>query len=73
VDKKELFNLYDDMTELSNQLKIVARSSIKEVIQHKVNVILVKMASIIEDPTRKEECNSCGMEVKKRKSTINME
>jgi hypothetical protein len=60
VGKKELFNLYDDDDkELSNQLKIVARSSVKEVIRHKVNVILVKMASIIEDPMRNEEYNSC--------------
>jgi hypothetical protein len=38
----ELFNLKYDMKELSNLLKIVTLSSAEEVIQHKVNVILVK-------------------------------
>jgi hypothetical protein len=67
-DQKELLNLQDDMKELSNLLKIVARSSVKEVIQHKVNVILVKMASIIEDSVINEEYNSCWNQVKNGKS-----
>jgi hypothetical protein len=73
VDKNELVNLYDDMKELSNQLKIVASSSVKEVILHKDNVILVEMASIIEDYTRNEEYTSCGTEMKKGKATIDRE
>jgi hypothetical protein len=65
VGKEEVLNLQEDMKELRSLLETVARSSIKEVIQHKVNVILVKLASITDDSLRNEEYNSCWMEVKK--------
>lgn len=70
MDKKEFLNLQDDMKELSILLKTVAWSLVKEVIQHKVNVILVKMDSIIDDSMRNEEYNSCWMEVNNGKSKV---
>jgi hypothetical protein len=68
VGKKELLILQKDMKELRSLLETVARSSVKEVIQHKVNVILVKMASITDGSMRNEEYNSCWTEVKKGRS-----
>lgn len=74
VDKKEFLTLQDEMKELSNLLKIVAWSSVKEVIQHTVNVILIKkMASIIEDSMRNEEYNSGCTGVKNGKSKADRE
>jgi hypothetical protein len=68
VDKKELLNLQEDMKELRSLLETVARSTVKEIINHKFNVILVKMAGIAYDSLRNEEHNSCGTKVKKGRS-----
>jgi hypothetical protein len=73
VDKKEFLNLQNDMKELSNLLKIIAWSLVKEVIQHKGNVILVKMASIIDYSMRNEENNLCWMDVNYGKSKADRE
>jgi hypothetical protein len=64
VDNMVLLNLQDDIKELSCLLQSVTRSSGKEVIQHKVNMILVKMAIIAEDSTRNKGHNSGWTEVK---------
>jgi hypothetical protein len=53
------------LQEFRSLLETIARSSIKEVIHHKVNVILAKMAIITDGSLRNEEYNSCWTEAKK--------
>jgi hypothetical protein len=59
VGKKEWLNLQDDMKELRSLLETVTRSLVKEVVQHKVNGILVKMATITNGSLRNKEYNLC--------------
>jgi methylglyoxal synthase len=49
VDKQEMVNLREEMKELANQLKLVASSQVSEVIQQKVNTMIGKIDSLIED------------------------
>jgi hypothetical protein len=68
VDKLELMNLQDDIKELSSSLQTV--SALKnEVIQQKVNKMLVKMASITEVSVKGEE-SSCWTEVKNGRTKL---
>jgi hypothetical protein len=70
VDKMVLLNLQHDIKELSSLLQIATRSSGEEVMQHKIDTILIKMASIIEDSSRTKEQNVGWTEVKNEKSKI---
>jgi hypothetical protein len=70
MDKMVLLNLQDDIKELSSLLHTVTRSSGKEVMQHKIDTTLVKMASIIEDSTKIKDQNEGWTEVKNGKSKI---
>jgi hypothetical protein len=67
ADEKKLLHLQDDMKELSSLLKAVARSLVREVIQHKVTVIFGKMPLLLR---RNEEYYSCWMEVKNGKPKV---
>ncbi|PNF17838.1 hypothetical protein B7P43_G05719 [Cryptotermes secundus] len=67
VDRKELFKIYEDIKELSGQIKVVVGSPVEEVMKHKIDVILEKMDSMVEDYTRSEEDNSGMMEAMKGK------
>jgi hypothetical protein len=69
VDKLELMNLQDDIKELSSSLQTV--SALKnEVIQQKVNKMLVKMASIMEVSVKGKEESSCWTEVKNARTKL---
>lgn len=70
VDKTALVNLQDDIKKLSSMLQLAMRSSGEEVMQHKINTMLIKMASIIEDSPRTKEQNVEWIEAKKGKSKI---
>jgi hypothetical protein len=49
VDKQEMVNLREEMKELANQLKLIASNQVSEVIQQKVNTIIGKIDSFIQD------------------------
>jgi hypothetical protein len=69
VDKMLLLNVQNDIKE-SSLLQIATRISGKEVMQHKINTILIKMASIIEDSSRIKGQNVGWIEAKNGKSKI---
>jgi hypothetical protein len=64
----DLFNLQEDMRELRNLLKTAVRRSVKEVIVHEINVILVKIASLTFVSMRNTENNLCWAEVTNKRS-----
>jgi hypothetical protein len=55
----ELLDLCKDMLEFKNLLRSAARSSVKEVIKHEIDVISAKVASLSDDSSRNNEDNNC--------------
>jgi hypothetical protein len=68
-NNNDLFNVQEDMKELRNLLKTATRS-VKEVILHEINVILVKIASRTEVSTRNTENDLCSTEVTNRRTKL---